>query len=61
MTGLEEKAVAVTELLPPGVYPVWSPYDAYEAATALLAALVKEGNSPHPQPLPRRTAEAVGR
>ncbi len=46
----------VTELLPPGVYPVWSPYDADEAAALLMAALAEDGprfmeekneNTPH--------------
>ncbi len=42
MTEREETAVAVTGLLPPGVYPVWSPYDAHRAAAILLAALAEE-------------------
>ena len=42
MTEQEEKTEAMMELLPPGVYPVWSPYDSYEAAATLLAALAKE-------------------
>ena len=30
------------ELLPAGEYPIWSPYDAFEAAAALLAALAAD-------------------
>jgi hypothetical protein len=26
-------------ILPPGTYPVWSPFDSYEAANALMEAL----------------------
>ncbi len=39
---------SVTELekaeriLPPGDYPVWSPYDCYEAADTLMKALVAD-------------------
>lgn len=29
-------------ILPPGVYPIWSPYDSYEAADALMKALQAE-------------------
>ena len=28
--------------IPPGIYPIWSPYDAYEAADAMMAALANE-------------------
>ena len=28
--------------IPPGVYPIWSPYDAYEAADAMMGALAEE-------------------
>ncbi len=38
----EEPAVAVTKLLPPGAYPIWSPHDAYETAALLLATLAEE-------------------
>ena len=42
MTGQEETAEAAIKLLPPGIYPVWPPYDSYKAADALMAALAKE-------------------
>lgn len=29
-------------LLPPGDYPVWSPYDSYQAANDLMKALAAE-------------------
>ena len=29
-------------LLPPGEYPIWSPYDAYEAAEVLYKVLKEE-------------------
>ena len=38
MTEQEETAAPGTETLPPGVYPVWSPFDSHEAADALLKA-----------------------
>ncbi len=41
----EETAVVapeLTELLPPGDYPLWSPYDDHETAAFLMAALAEE-------------------
>ena len=38
----EETALTAMELLPPGSYPIWSPYDAYEAAAILLKALAED-------------------
>ena len=32
----------VDELLPAGVYPIWSPYDSYEAANILMQALAAD-------------------
>lgn len=29
-------------ILPPGVYPVWSPYDSYEAADTLMKAFAAD-------------------
>ena len=35
-------------LLQPGIaYPVWSPYDAFEAANTLLNVLEEAENTPH--------------
>ena len=34
--------VTAAELLPAGIYPIWSPYDSFEAAAALMAALTAE-------------------
>ncbi len=36
----EENAITI----PPGEYPVWSPYDAYGAANALTSSLSQGGN-----------------
>ena len=38
MTEPEEINDAKMELLPPGEYPFWTPYDSYEAAAALMSA-----------------------
>lgn len=38
----QEVTQAERELLPPGEYPIWSPYDAHEAAAALMKALAEE-------------------
>ena len=38
MTNQEEITNAETELLPPGDYSIWTPYDCYEAAAALMQA-----------------------
>ena len=38
----EGMAVPLTELIPPGIYPIWSPHDASEAAIILLVALAEE-------------------
>ncbi len=46
MRDQEGTSAALSELLPPGVYPVWSPYDAYEAAflmEALAADQAEQG------------------
>jgi hypothetical protein len=34
--------MTIQELLPSGVYPIWSPYDSFEAADALMKALAEE-------------------
>ena len=36
----------LTELLPEGIAPVWSPFDSEEAAAILLAALLAEQAEP---------------
>ncbi len=34
--------MTLQELLPPGIYPVWSPYNADEAAEVLMKMLAEE-------------------
>ncbi len=34
--------MTLQELLPSGIYPIWSPYDSYEAADALMKALSED-------------------
>ena len=43
-------------LLPPGEYPIWSPYDSFEAAAALMAALMADQSD---EALPPDTLEPV--
>ena len=38
MTEPEEVTDAEVEMLPPGEYPFWTPYDCYEAAAMLMQA-----------------------
>lgn len=33
--------MTIQELLPPGVYPIWSPYGSFEAADASMKALAE--------------------
>ena len=42
MNFAERTAMTIQELLPPGVYPIWSPYDSDEAADVLMKALQAE-------------------
>ena len=38
--------MTLQELLPPGIYPIWSPCDSFEAADALTKALAEEEQTP---------------
>ncbi len=40
--------MTLQELLPPGVYPIWSPYDSFEAADILRKALAEEESGQTP-------------
>ena len=46
MTEREELTDAETELLPPGEYPFWTPYDSYEAAAILMRAFDEDNTMP---------------
>ncbi len=43
---VSELAQAETELIQPGIaYPIWSPYDAFDAAAVMLKALAADKES----------------
>lgn len=45
---VSELAQSETELIQPGIaYPVWSPYDAFDAAAVMLNALAEDKESVH--------------